>query len=119
MKGIFATIMVLGLVGCATTAQDKTQHNVSNRDAKTIELLEPVIISNLFNTHILKSGVYIQTGIDSEGEYYTPSTNNLITAPQIRGIYVPNDSNEVCAIYFEFNNCEPATYKRLGLYSQK
>lgn len=112
MKRLFAAIIVMSLIGCATTGQDKNQHNVSNKDAKRIELLKTVIISNLFNTHTLKAGVYIQTGADDEGDYYTPSTINLITAPQIRGIYLPNNSEEVCAIYFEFNNCEPANYKR-------
>ncbi|EPU5970945.1 hypothetical protein ACVX70_003141 [Vibrio alginolyticus] len=112
MKVLVAFAATVGLVGCATTSQDRAQHNISNKNAKQIELLEPVTISNLVNTHVLKAGVYIQTGMDDEGEYYTPSTNNLVTAPQIRGVYVPNDSNEVCAIYYEFNNCEPAKFKK-------
>jgi hypothetical protein len=114
MKRLLAVIIVVSLISCATTGQDKDQHNVSNKDAKRIELLKTVTISNLFNTHTLKAGVYIQTGADDEGDYYTSSTNNLISAPQIRGIYLPNNSKEVCAIYFEFNNCEPANYKRVA-----
>jgi len=116
MRATLVMLLAFGTIGCATTAQDKAQHSVSNQDAKAIELMAPVTISNLFNTHTLKAGIYIQTGADDSGEYYTPSTNNLITAPQIRGIYIPNDSQEICAVYYEFNNCEPASYKSLGLY---